>query len=191
MQLPPHKLSPHDVVALRPNSQPPGAGGAPLVGGLVYRVRETAIVIAVDEAPEEGLEQPLRVEKLANEVCEGVWWSAFGGVCRCVHAQIACVYVTLLLSTSAGDVQAAAQHAPAAVRPGLPQPAAAAPRAAPGGRRVRPAGTAVLGGNSRLETREFAAGREPAEGRVVGAEGARRGFDTRATGWVACLGSFG
>lgn len=66
--LPQHKLSPHDVVALRPNSQPPGAGGAPLCGGLVYRVRESAIVVAVDEVPEDGLEQPLRLEKLANEV---------------------------------------------------------------------------------------------------------------------------
>jgi hypothetical protein len=66
--LPPHKFSPHDVVALRPNSQPPGAGGAPLCGGLVYRVREGAVVVAVDEPPEEGLEQPLRLEKLANEV---------------------------------------------------------------------------------------------------------------------------
>jgi hypothetical protein len=66
--LPPHKLSPHDVVALRPNSQPQGAGGPPLCSGLVYRVKETAIVVAVDDMPEDGLEQPLRVEKLANEV---------------------------------------------------------------------------------------------------------------------------
>jgi hypothetical protein len=32
------------------------------------RVRDTAIVVAVDEPPEEGLDQPLRLEKLANEV---------------------------------------------------------------------------------------------------------------------------
>ena len=32
------------------------------------RVRETSIIVAVDEPPEEGLEQPLRLEKLANEV---------------------------------------------------------------------------------------------------------------------------
>jgi len=72
-QLPPHKLSPHDVVAIRPNSQPAGAGGAPLVSGLVYRVRDTAVVVAVDEVPDEGLEQPLRVEKLANEVGAVGW----------------------------------------------------------------------------------------------------------------------
>jgi hypothetical protein len=32
-------------------------------------VRDTVLVVAVDEPPEEGLEQPLRLEKLANEVC--------------------------------------------------------------------------------------------------------------------------
>jgi hypothetical protein len=34
----------------------------------VCRVRDTCIIVAVDEPPEEGLEQPLRLEKLANEV---------------------------------------------------------------------------------------------------------------------------
>lgn len=39
------------------------------------RVRDTSIVVAVDEPPEEGLEQPLRLEKLANEVSSlvGQW----------------------------------------------------------------------------------------------------------------------
>ncbi|GLI64102.1 hypothetical protein VaNZ11_007275 [Volvox africanus] len=64
--LPPHKFGPHDVVALRPSRGP--ADGPPLVSGVIYRIRETAIVIAVDEAPEDGLEQPLRLDKLANEV---------------------------------------------------------------------------------------------------------------------------
>ena len=31
-------------------------------------IRDGSITVAVDEAPEEGLEQPLRLEKLANEV---------------------------------------------------------------------------------------------------------------------------
>lgn len=34
----------------------------------ICRVKDTSIVIAVDEPPEEGLDQPLRLEKLANEV---------------------------------------------------------------------------------------------------------------------------
>lgn len=44
---------------------------SPCVAGVVYRVKDSSIVIAVDEAPEEGLEQPLRLEKLANEVRMG------------------------------------------------------------------------------------------------------------------------
>jgi len=34
----------------------------------VYRVKEDCITVAVEEAPDEGLDQPLRLEKLANEV---------------------------------------------------------------------------------------------------------------------------
>eukprot|EP00879_Flechtneria_rotunda_P033153 GHRR01036690.1.p1 GENE.GHRR01036690.1~~GHRR01036690.1.p1 ORF type:complete len:541 (+),score=209.92 GHRR01036690.1:666-2288(+) len=64
--LPTHKFTPHDVVALKASAA--GLGGQPLCTGLVYRVRDTCIVIAVDEPPDEGLDQPLRLEKLANEV---------------------------------------------------------------------------------------------------------------------------
>ncbi len=44
------------------------SNGPALVGGLVYRVKEDCITVAVEEAPDEGLDQPLRLEKLANEV---------------------------------------------------------------------------------------------------------------------------
>eukprot|EP00191_Tetraselmis_sp_GSL018_P008500 CAMPEP_0177616496 /NCGR_PEP_ID=MMETSP0419_2-20121207/24197_1 /TAXON_ID=582737 /ORGANISM="Tetraselmis sp., Strain GSL018" /LENGTH=490 /DNA_ID=CAMNT_0019114579 /DNA_START=53 /DNA_END=1522 /DNA_ORIENTATION=+ len=64
--LPPHKFGPHDVVALRPNKGDSTAEA--LAEGLVYRVKDAAILVAVDEAPEEGLDRPLRLEKLANEV---------------------------------------------------------------------------------------------------------------------------
>ncbi|KAL4856486.1 DNA-binding protein SMUBP-2 [Chlorella vulgaris] len=64
--LPPHKLSPHDIVRLRP-SKGDGAGPA-LAEGVVYRVKDAAITLAVDEVPEEGLDVPLRIEKMANEV---------------------------------------------------------------------------------------------------------------------------
>lgn len=64
--LPPHKFSPHDVVDVRPNKS--DSNGPALVGGLVYRVKEDCITVAVEEAPDEGLDQPLRLEKLANEV---------------------------------------------------------------------------------------------------------------------------
>ncbi|GFR40163.1 hypothetical protein Agub_g720 [Astrephomene gubernaculifera] len=65
-ELPPHKFGPHDVVAIRPSRGP--SDGPALVSGVIYRVRETSIVVAVDEAPEEGLDQPVRLDKLANEV---------------------------------------------------------------------------------------------------------------------------
>lgn len=32
------------------------------------RVRDTCIVVAMEEMPDEGLDQPLRLDKLANEV---------------------------------------------------------------------------------------------------------------------------
>lgn len=65
-ELPPHKFGPHDVVALRPNKG--AAEGPPIVSGVVYRIREGSIIVAVDESPDEGLDQPLRMDKLANEV---------------------------------------------------------------------------------------------------------------------------
>ena len=68
LPLPPHKLSPHDVVDLRANKG--DSTGPALASGLVYRVKDDAITVAVEEAPDEGLDQPLRLEKLANEVWE-------------------------------------------------------------------------------------------------------------------------
>ncbi|KAI7837886.1 hypothetical protein COHA_008373 [Chlorella ohadii] len=64
--LPPHKLSPHDIVRLRPSKG--DASGPPLAEGVVYRVRDSAITVAVDEVPDEGLDVPLRLEKMANQV---------------------------------------------------------------------------------------------------------------------------
>eukprot|EP00897_Mesotaenium_endlicherianum_P009120 jgi/Mesen1/8236/ME000443S07386 len=36
--------------------------------GIVYRVKDASIVVAVDDLPEDGLDAPLRIEKLANDV---------------------------------------------------------------------------------------------------------------------------
>ena len=107
--LPAHKVTPHDVVELRPSkgdaSQPAIANGivhryARLMRGHISqaasvcssftqrperhwqlpdegklnsvvcfcRVKDTCIIVAVEEMPDEGLDQPLRVDKLANEV---------------------------------------------------------------------------------------------------------------------------
>ncbi|CAI5965790.1 unnamed protein product [Closterium sp. NIES-64] len=65
--LPPHKFTPHDVVAIRANKAE-GAQAA-IAQGVVYRVREDAVVVAVDDVPDgDGLDAPVRIEKLANDV---------------------------------------------------------------------------------------------------------------------------
>ncbi|KAL2651637.1 hypothetical protein R1flu_019765 [Riccia fluitans] len=64
--LPPHKMTPHDVVMLKLNKS--DSGSPPLGQGVVYRVKDGSIAIAVDDVPEDGLNSPLRLEKLANEV---------------------------------------------------------------------------------------------------------------------------
>uniref|UniRef100_A0A7C9ADE8 DNA helicase n=2 Tax=Opuntia streptacantha TaxID=393608 RepID=A0A7C9ADE8_OPUST len=64
--LPPHKFGPHDVVVLKPNK---ADIGSPSLGqGVVYRLKDTSITVAFDDIPEEGLNIPLRLEKVANEV---------------------------------------------------------------------------------------------------------------------------
>eukprot|EP00250_Pteridium_aquilinum_P010576 c19487_g1_i1 orf=90-2078(+) len=64
--LPPHKLTSHDVVILKPNKAE--SSSSPLGQGIVYRVKDTSIIVAVDDVPEDGLNSPLRLEKVANEV---------------------------------------------------------------------------------------------------------------------------
>ncbi|KAF0922495.1 hypothetical protein E2562_037402 [Oryza meyeriana var. granulata] len=64
--LPPHKFGTHDVVALKPNKA--DAGSAALGQGVVYRLKDSSITVAFDDIPGDGLNSPLRLEKLANEV---------------------------------------------------------------------------------------------------------------------------
>jgi len=73
--LPPHKFSSHDVVDIRPTKA--ASGGPALASGVVFRVKDEQIVVAVEEPPEEGMDQPLRLEKLANEVTLLVSAAAF------------------------------------------------------------------------------------------------------------------
>lgn len=64
--LPAHKFGTHDVVVLRPNK---ADMGSPALGqGVVYRLKDSSITVAFDDIPEEGLNSPLRLEKVANEV---------------------------------------------------------------------------------------------------------------------------
>lgn len=49
-----------------------GHHNARMIAGVVYRMKDTSLVLAVEDVPEEGMDQPLRIEKLANEA--GVGW---------------------------------------------------------------------------------------------------------------------
>nr|ATB19672.1 putative DEAD-like helicase [Juniperus indica] len=64
--LPSHKFSTHDVVILKTNKAE--VGSAPLGQGVVYRIKDTSLTVAFDDIPEDGLNAPLRLEKVANEV---------------------------------------------------------------------------------------------------------------------------
>eukprot|EP00201_Polytomella_parva_P005273 CAMPEP_0175077848 /NCGR_PEP_ID=MMETSP0052_2-20121109/23696_1 /TAXON_ID=51329 ORGANISM="Polytomella parva, Strain SAG 63-3" /NCGR_SAMPLE_ID=MMETSP0052_2 /ASSEMBLY_ACC=CAM_ASM_000194 /LENGTH=271 /DNA_ID=CAMNT_0016347515 /DNA_START=95 /DNA_END=907 /DNA_ORIENTATION=- len=87
-ELPPHQFGPHDIVSLhsskgwggggggsggtdRPIGTNGGGGshGSTLASGVIYRVREKSIVVALDDTPEDDslLEGPLRLNKMANE----------------------------------------------------------------------------------------------------------------------------
>ena len=110
------------------------------------RVRDTCIVVAVEEMPDEGLDQPLRLDKLANEVnfitrpAAHVWQFALQSreaLCGCWH-HMACItvqtesvclrgdrqYTCMILAHAsashqlllAGDLQAAARDARSAGR---------------------------------------------------------------------------
>lgn len=57
-------------MALRPAKG--GAAEPALASGVVYRIREDALTVALEEAPPDALDQPLRVDKLANEVPEAL-----------------------------------------------------------------------------------------------------------------------
>ncbi|XP_021282252.1 DNA-binding protein SMUBP-2 isoform X1 [Herrania umbratica] len=64
--LPAHKLGTHDVVVLKPNKA--DIGSSALGQGVVYRLKDSSITVAFDDVPEDGLNSPLRLEKVANEV---------------------------------------------------------------------------------------------------------------------------
>lgn len=71
--LPTHKLSPHDVVAVRPVAavRQSGAEGDKErpAQGVVYRVHDTRLVIALDDVDDAAaFDVPLRLDKLANKV---------------------------------------------------------------------------------------------------------------------------
>ncbi|KAK3035165.1 hypothetical protein RJ639_032838, partial [Escallonia herrerae] len=62
----PLQFGTHDVVVLKPNKA--DLGSPPLGQGVVYRLKDSSITVAFEDIPEEGLNSPLRLEKMANEV---------------------------------------------------------------------------------------------------------------------------
>ncbi|KAK9726066.1 hypothetical protein RND81_05G187700 [Saponaria officinalis] len=64
--LPPHRFGPHDVVVLKLNKA--DAGSPPMGQGVVYRLKDSSLTVAFDDIPEDGLNNSLRLEKVANEV---------------------------------------------------------------------------------------------------------------------------
>lgn len=94
--LPTHKFTPHDVVELRPSKGT--SEGPALCSGVVYRVRDDVIVMALDDSPDADLDQPLRLHKLANEVGQAVHAPA-GGAGMCIPG------TTVMQSHSAASAQ--------------------------------------------------------------------------------------
>lgn len=66
--MPPHKFSSHDIVDLKASKAP--TNGAALAHGVVFRIKDNEIIVACEQMPEDELSQPLRLEKLANEVAQ-------------------------------------------------------------------------------------------------------------------------
>lgn len=64
--LPTHRFSQNDVVRVRPNKGEREKKFA--IEGVVYRLSESSITIAVDEYPDESIYIPLRVEKIADYI---------------------------------------------------------------------------------------------------------------------------
>lgn len=69
-ELPSSQFQPGDLALVRSagasGGGAAGSGGAPTA--VVVRVRPTKIVVALDEVPEEPLEEPLRLDRVANDV---------------------------------------------------------------------------------------------------------------------------
>jgi len=67
--LPCSKISQHDLVRLKANNRPTKeASSKVLLGGIVYKLSEKSITLAVDDYPEEYISMPLKLEKIANHI---------------------------------------------------------------------------------------------------------------------------
>ena len=68
--LPTHSFTPHDVVRLRPSNvkfEETSTSNSELPQGVIYRIRDSSVELALDDVPEFLDVSPLRLEKLSNE----------------------------------------------------------------------------------------------------------------------------
>lgn len=82
--LPEHQMTPHDEAAVRKDQD---EGETILAKGVVYRLGEKHIVLAMDDVPEEGIVDgaSLRIEKLANQVTYNRLLENLQQLRRCAH----------------------------------------------------------------------------------------------------------
>eukprot|EP00890_Picochlorum_soloecismus_P004479 jgi/Picsp_1/5031/NSC_02394-R1_dna-binding protein smubp-2-like len=67
--LPCSKISQHDLVRLKANNRAgKEASSKVLLEGIVYKLSEMSVTVAVDEYPDEYISMPLKVEKIANHI---------------------------------------------------------------------------------------------------------------------------
>jgi ATP-dependent RNA/DNA helicase IGHMBP2 len=68
-ELPAHRFQPGDIVALRTASaSPASSSGLDAPTGVAYRVGTRSLTVALDELPEERLDPPLRIDRVANDI---------------------------------------------------------------------------------------------------------------------------
>jgi ATP-dependent RNA/DNA helicase IGHMBP2 len=84
--LPTHSFSPHDVVRLRPSnivkSEEASTSNSEFPQGVIYRIRDSSLELALDDVPEFLDVSPLRLEKLSNEQTHKKLVSAVQGLQR-------------------------------------------------------------------------------------------------------------
>lgn len=67
-ELPAHRIQAGDVVRLRPARERRGDAGGDWPSAVVSRVTDRKLTLLLDDAPESTLDEPLRLDKVANDV---------------------------------------------------------------------------------------------------------------------------
>src|SRR5262245_1514527 len=64
--LPAHRFQPGDIVLLKAMKGGPPSESSPT--GVVYRLNSRRVTVALDDEPEDPLEEPLRLDRVANDI---------------------------------------------------------------------------------------------------------------------------